>query len=299
MRIWRFVAVIFAVIATLVVMHILKPESDAIGFVAAPHIARINIEGMIVDEKEYAEKILKLSENEKVKAAIIHVNSPGGTTVDSDLLYRALRKVAETKPVVTQMHSVAASGGYIVAMASDYIIANGNTITGSIGVIMQTPNFSGLMENIGVEITEIKSSPLKGQPSPYNELSEAAETNIKEMVKDTQDWFLQLVKTRRKMGAVHFEKATNGGIFTGRQAFKIGLVDSLGGEAEALAWLNKHHKIDKDIEIIDINKPKDEPENLFKAIFSSLMGHVFGYVLKNDQEKLLSVDGLHAVWQGI
>lgn len=297
MRFWRLITFLVAVLALIVIGSVLQNKaSSSSGLLSEAHIARIHIEGMIMDEDDYIKKIDEITENEDVKAVIIRVNSPGGTTVDSDILYQSLRRLSQKKPTVTQIHNVAASGGYIVSMASDYIIANGNSITGSVGVIMQVPEASELMKKIGVSITEIKTSPLKGEPTPYAPLQGQARDNIKAMVDDSFQWFLGVVKERRNMSDQNFKQATNGGVFTGRQAVKLGLIDSIGNEKTALNWLKTKHKVDDSLEIIDIHKPVEEDEMLFPHILSSITEYFFGFSLKNKTQPLLLVDGLLTVW---
>lgn len=298
MRFWRLGTFIVLLIALLAVSAVVtnKSNNNTGALLSEPHIARINIEGMIIDEDDYIKKIDEVTENEDVKAVIIKVNSPGGTTVDSDLLYQSLRALSAKKPTVTQIHNVAASGGYIVSMASDYIIANGNSITGSIGVIMQIPEASELMKKIGISINEIKTSPLKGEPTPYAPLKGEAKANIEAMVADSYAWFLDIVKERRQIAPENFKKATNGGVFTGRQAIKLGLIDSIGNEKTALKWLKKTHKIDDTLEIIDIHKPIEEEEALFPHLFSPITEYFFGFSLKNKTQPFLLVDGLLTVW---
>ena len=298
MRFWRIAAFTIAIIAVFILSSLfhnkLSPQSGS--FLSKPHIVRINIEGMIIDEEDYIEQIQEISENDDVKGVIIKVNSPGGTTVDSDILYQSLRTLSEKKPTVTHIHNIAASGGYIVSMASDHIIANGNSITGSVGVIMQVPEASELMKKIGVSINEIKTSPLKGEPTPYSPLKGEAKKNIEAMVQDSYVWFLDIVKERRKMSAVNFKKATSGGVFTGRQAVKLGLIDSIGGHKEAFKWLTKTHEIDEDLQIVDFYKPTEEDEMLFSNVFSSLIRYFFDFPIKNKTQSFLLVDGLLSVW---
>ena len=282
MRFWRLMTFLVIIVAILIAGALLpqNTKNQNNSFLSNPHIARIHIEGMIIDETDYVKKINEITENEDIKAAIIHVNSPGGTTVDSDILYQSLRELSQKKPTVTQIHNVAASGGYIVSMASDHIIANGNSITGSIGVIMQVPEASELMKKIGISINEIKTSPLKGQPTPYAPLKGEAKKNIEAMVSDSYAWFLDLVKERRQIDEANFKKATSGGVFTGRQAVKLGLIDSIGSEKNALEWLNETHKIDKTLQIVDFYKPEEPEETLFPNVFSYITENFFRFFLK-------------------
>ena len=296
MRLWRFLAFTIALIA-IILLALAFTTKSSIKLLNNPYIARVNIEGVIMDEADYAKKISDLKDDSNVKAVIIGVNSPGGTTIDSEILYKALRNVASKKPVVTQMTSVAASGGYIVSMAGDYIFANGNTITGSIGVIMQVPEFSGLMKNLGIGINEIRTSPLKAEPTYYRPIGEKAKENMQDMIYDAQKWFLHLVSTRRIMNESHFDKATNGGVYSGRQALKLGLVDALGDEKDVMKWLSKNHKIAKDLEIIDIYKDTEEEKSFFASLFGQIIENILGIKLKNVTPNVFAVDGMISLWQ--
>ena len=128
-------------------------------------MARIRVDGMIFDDQLRDETLRQLAKSERIKGVIVHINSPGGTVAGSEALYESLRKVAALKPVVAVMSEAAASGGYITAIAADHIVARGNTLTGSIGVIAEIPNIVGLMEMLGVDVTRVKSAPLKAEPS--------------------------------------------------------------------------------------------------------------------------------------
>jgi protease-4 len=175
---------------------------------------------------------------------IVHVDSPGGTTAGSEQLHDALRRVAEKKPLVIVIDSLAASGGYIVAMAGDHIVAQGTSIVGSIGVLFQYPNVSDLMKTLGIKVEEIKSSPLKAAPSAFEPTSPEAREAIEAIVKDSYGWFRGMVASRRKLDGDALARVADGRVFTGRQAIELKLVDQLGDEKTAIAWLAKERGID-------------------------------------------------------
>jgi protease IV len=296
MRFWRLATAIILGLSLTIIGLIHADTTSETAFFPKDHIVRLHIDDMIIDETDYAKTIRELADNQHVKAVIVNVNSPGGTTVDSQLLYDALRFVGKKKPIVTQMQSVAASGGYIVSLASDYIIANGNTITGSVGVIMQVPEFSGLMKNLGIGLNEIRTTNQKGEPSMYYPMGNDAKANLTAMVSDSYAWFLDLVKTRRKMTDENFASGTKGGVFSGRQAVKLGLVDSLGDEKTALDWLKKNHKIDSKLDIIDLEKPKEQEETLFGTVFVPFIERIIGFSLKKQTDSVLNLDGMLCLW---
>ncbi|MFK7941356.1 MAG: signal peptide peptidase SppA, partial [Paracoccaceae bacterium] len=237
---WRILAIGALVIA---VIALLPRGTTSSG----PHVARIAIEGVITDEPKRERMIRALAENDDVRALVVDINSPGGTVTGSESLYEAIRHVAEAKPVVSVMGEYAASGGYITAIAGEHIVARGNTLTGSIGVVAQVPNVEGLLEMLGVEVTQIKSAPLKAEPnftsSPTPEALKAQE----DLILDMFAWFEGLVADRRALTGAALAEVTDGRAFTGRQALTRGLVDALGDEDTARDWLAEKHEISTDL----------------------------------------------------
>lgn len=201
------------------------------------HVARVNLTGIIVDDDDRNRMLGDLAEAENARALILRINSPGGTTVGSEAIFEAVRRIAETRPVVAVMGEVAASGGYIAGIAADRIIARGNTITGSIGVIMEYPDFTEVMDRFGIGLETVRSSPLKAEPSPFRETNPLARARDEAMVAESYDWFRDLVGDRRGLSGNALEAVANGGVFSGRMALESGLIDEIGGEAEAVAWL--------------------------------------------------------------
>ena len=243
---WRLAALALAALA---VLALLWTPAHLGGY--DNHIARIRIDGLITGDRQTLKLLEEISEAERVKALIVRIDSPGGTTSGSEAIYAALRDIAKTKPVVAVMDTVAASGGYITAIAADHIVARGNTITGSIGVIFQWAEVSKLLETIGVNMQEIKSGDLKAEPSPYTPVTEKARAAAMLLVEDAFNWFIGLVAERRKLPLDRVRVLSDGRVYTGRQALEVGLVDALGGEEAAVAWLAKERNISADSEIVD------------------------------------------------
>lgn len=271
-RKWKNLAFFIAVIALLLLSRsfFLNDEADLAQNVdgGGEYIASINIEGIILDDN-YRENILKkIAAQKNIKAVIVNINSPGGGIVGSEVLYEKLREISAKKPIVAVLGSLAASGGYLTAIASDYIIARNGTLTGSIGVIMQTSEVTGLAEKLGIKFISYKSSPLKGAPSPFEKSSPEVNKVINESVKDSYQFFSELVLERRK-GKLKKDIANiiDGRVFTGRQALKAGLVDEIGGEGEALAYLKKSHNINTDkLEVREVSIEKPEAKFLEKIL---------------------------------
>jgi len=239
-------------------------------FPEGEHIALVNISGIILQDR-YRESVLaKIAADDDVKAVIVRINSPGGSVVGSEILYEALRDIAEEKPVVAHMAGVAASGGYIAALGADYIVAYSNTVTGSIGVIMEYPDVSELLSDIGVEMQVLRSSGIKGGVSPFREASPEELAAQEVMIGETFDWFKNLVAERRDLAGNALDLVSTGGVFSGRSALENGLIDELGGEETALAYLESVTATLSELTVEEWEL--SEPEPWYSGTLSTLMG---------------------------
>src|SRR3954465_4624155 len=232
---WRVAAVVVA-IAAIVTVGLLATPGGRQTLNVSGSIARVTIEGLIRSDSERTEALTRL-EKSSAAAVIVHINSPGGTTSGSEQLYDALVSLKAKKPLVVVVEGLAASGGYITAIAADHIVAQQTSLVGSIGVLFQIPNFSELLKTVGVKGEEVKSSPLKAAPNGYEPTSPEARAALDSLVKDSYAWFRGLVKQRRGMDDALLEKVADGRVFTGHQALELKLVDQLGDEKTAVAWL--------------------------------------------------------------
>jgi protease IV len=253
-------------------------------------IARLNVGGVITDDPDRLRAVKRIANDPDVRALIVEIDSPGGTVVGGESLYRELRKVAERKPVVAVMSELAASGGYMVAIAADHIVAREGTITGSIGVILQTTDVTGLLQKIGISAEAIKSAPLKAVPSPLEPLTEEARAATKRLVDDMFDMFVSMVAERRKFDRARALTVADGRVFTGRQALALGLIDATGGEDEALAWLGTKG-VDARLPIRDIKIIRDD--DFWRDMVGSTMAAITG---KTYLAERLTLDGLVALW---
>jgi protease-4 len=248
---WRVLAVLVAIVAV-VGAAALVTRSGTTGVTAGrDYIARIKITGLIRNDQDRVDSLERLSKAGAVKAVIVRIDSPGGTTAGSEQLHNALRLVAAQKPLVVVVDGLAASGGYIAAMSADHIVAQGTSLVGSIGVLFQYPNVSELLKTVGVSVETIKSSPLKAAPSGYEPTSPEARAAIEGLVKDSYAWFRGMVQDRRKMDETTLDKVADGRVFTGRQAVDLKLVDQLGNEKTAVEWLAKEKGIKADTPVRD------------------------------------------------
>jgi protease-4 len=232
---WRVIAAVIAILAIGGGAFAIYGRGKA-SFATGSFIARITISGIIRGDTDRVEALERLGRS-SAKAVIVHVDSPGGTTAGAEQLYTALRGVAARKPLVVVVDGMAASGGYIAAMSSDHIIAQQTSLVGSVGVLFQFPNVSELLKTIGVKVEEIKSSPLKAAPNGFEPTSPEARAAIEGIVRDSFDWFKGMVRDRRKLDGEALDQVTDGRVFTGRQSVENKLIDELGDEKTAIAWL--------------------------------------------------------------
>lgn len=295
---WRLLALALAAIAVVVAAARFGGSTSRL----TPHIARIDIKGLITGDRETLKLIKDVGES-RATALIVEISSPGGTVTGSEQIYDELRRVAEKKPVVAVVDSLAASGGYIVALGGDRIFAGDNSLVGSIGVLFEFPNVSKLLDTIGVKVENIKSSPLKASPNGFEPTSDAARAAINALVVDSYDWFKALVKERRQMSDAELAVVADGRVFTGHMGLPLKLIDAYGGEREAVAWLEKEKGVAKGLPVREWKKPS--AANRF-GLFSlasdalSLMGWQQAAELASRAEgarESAALDGLLAIWQ--
>lgn len=266
-------------------------------------IARITIEGTITENRDQLKMLKDIADDSSVSGVLVYINSPGGTTTGGEALYEGLRTLAKKKPVVAQFGTVAASAAYIAGLASDHIVARGNTITGSVGVIVQWPEVVQLLEKIGVKVNEVKSGPLKASPSPFEPLDDASKKVAEGMVNDGFKWFVGLVETRRSVKAADVPGLLDGRIFSGREALQVKLVDQLGGEDEAVKWLKDVKNVPQSATVVD-RKPTSSSGYGFGGMSSGFAGWLFGsaaadlgnFLLRDSSISTLGLDGLLSVW---
>jgi protease-4 len=297
---WRAGAVVLAVIAAIALVS--SGNGDGAFSRLSDHVARVHVDGFISGDEKTLKLFKTIAESNRVKAVIMHIDSPGGTTVGAEALFEAVRKVAEKKPVVAVMNSVAASGGYATAVAADHVIARGNTITGSIGVIFQWPDVSQLMNSLGVKVEELKSGELKAEPSPFKPASDRVKAVAMQMIRDSFDWFVALVAERRRLPIERVRLLADGRVYTGRQALQEKLIDGVGGEDAAVNWLATVKGIPQGTQIVDWKTEDGFGSTGFG--FSALKGVLRGLGLDGLARGLdravasggVQLDGLLSVW---
>jgi protease-4 len=299
---WRVLAVAIA-IAAIGVVGTLVSRGRA-GFTTTGSIARVTIEGLIRSDQDRVEALERL-EKSRADAVIVHINSPGGTTAGSEQLYDSLMRLKAKKPLVVVVEGLAASGGYITAIAADHIIAQQTSLVGSIGVLFQFPNFSEVLKTIGVKVEEVKSSPLKAAPNGFEPTSPEARDALDALVKDSYAWFKGIVKDRRGMDDAQLEKVADGRVFTGRQAVDLKLVDQIGDEKTAVAWLVENKGVAKDLPVRDFKLTPRFGDLTFLKTAASItldalgLGGIARQIEQTGVSQAvdrLSLDGMLALW---
>lgn len=251
---WRAVAVI-AVVA--LAGSLIVTRGNFLGGRNQPHIARISISGVITDDRKRLAMIREIRDTAHVRGVIVAIESPGGTTSGGEALYEGIRDLSGHKPTVAVTGTIATSAGYMVALAADRIVARRNTITGSIGVLVQFGEVSRLLDMIGVKMEAVKSAPLKATPNPTEPTSEATREMLAGLVRDSYDWFVGLVAERRHMTPEAARSLADGRIVTGHQALALGLIDAIGGEDVGVSWLETERDIPRNLPVIDWAPPRE------------------------------------------
>jgi protease-4 len=301
---WRVFAALVVIGAVVAIGLIVTPGMRG-SLASTGSIARVKIEGLIRSDSDRVEALERL-EKSQAAAVIVHINSPGGTTAGSEQLYDSLVRLKAKKPLVVVVEGLAASGGYITAIAADHIIAQQSSLVGSIGVLFQFPNFTELMKTVGVKVEEVKSSPLKAAPNGFEPTSPEARAALDALVKDSYAWFRGLVKERRGMDDALLDKVADGRVFTGRQAVELKLIDQLGDEKSAVAWLVAEKKIKSDLPVRDFKLTPQFGDLTFLRAAASIAFNAVGLssIARQIEQAgvaqavdQLSLDGMLALWR--
>lgn len=301
---WRLLAAVIAIVA-IAGLGVLATPGGRSAVTGSGSIARVKIDGLIRSDQSRVEALERLGKS-SAAAVIVHINSPGGTTAGSEQLYDALMRLKAKKPLVVVVEGLAASGGYIAALASDHIIAQQSSLVGSIGVLFQIPNVSELLKTIGVKIEEVKSSPLKAAPNGYEPTSPEAIAALDSLVKDSYAWFRELVQTRRVMDDANLQTVADGRVFTGRQALGLKLIDQLGDETTAVAWLETEKKVEQGLPVRDYKLTPRFGDMTFLRAGAAMVFDALGLgaiAQRLEQGGLgmaadrLALDGMLALWQ--
>lgn len=301
---WRFLTFLIAIAAIGALAARYGRPLPELAQGASPYIARVKIQGIIRNDDERTEALDRLARS-AAKAVIVRIDSPGGTTAGSEQLHQSLRRVAQQKPTVVVVDGLAASGGYIAAMAGEQIIAQDTSLVGSIGVLFQYPNVHELLDKVGVKMEAIRSAPLKAAPNGFEPTSPEAREAIEAIVRDSFDWFKAMVRERRALDDAQLARVSDGRVFTGRQGLSLKLVDRLGDERTAREWLEKEKGIPATTRVSDWKlKPRfGDLSFLHLAAISTLQAiglSDFARRLESSATlqtlERLNLDGLLALW---
>jgi protease-4 len=301
---WRVVGLL-ALVAAVIAGIALAVGPERIGERSSPHIARISINGFIAEDRAELELIDRLAKNDAVRGVIVSIDSGGGATVGGESLYSALRALAQKKPTAASIKTIGASAAYMTAIATDHVVAYKSSITGSIGVLFESPEVSEAMAKLGIRMVEIKSSPLKAAPSPFSPASPEAVAVIDSLIRDTYAWFVDIVAERRKLDRPTAEKLADGRVYSGRQALAVGLVDEIGGEQQAVDWLVKTRGLSPDLKVIEWTKETRSTAFSFADAALLWLAEQAGIPpevvrasgVADVLPRRLNLDGLLSVWQ--
>lgn len=297
---WRISAFVVAALGVFILGQRLFGSDGPLNF--SREIARLSINGIITGDRDTL-KLISRIENSNAASVLVSINSPGGTTTGAERLYEAIRHLSAKKPTVAVVGTLAASGGYIAALGADQIVAQGNSLVGSIGVLVQYPNFTKLLDTIGVKVEDVKSSPLKASPNGFEPTTPEARAALASIVDDSFTWFKALVKDRREMTDAQLAAVDDGRVFTGRQGRDLHLVDRLGGEREAIAWLEQEKSVPKGLKVRDW-KPTQSLERLGIFSFAARGAEFFHldglarlFAQGDEFARSHMLDGLVSIWQ--
>jgi protease-4 len=301
---WRVFAILLTIGVVIGAGAALRGRGDVLGGGRGGSIARVSITGLIRGDQQRVEALERLGRS-AAKAVIVHINSPGGTTSGSEELHDSLKRLKEQKPTVVVVDGLAASGGYIAALAADHIVAQETSLVGSIGVLFQYPNFTDLLKTLGVRVEEIKSSPLKAAPNGFEPTSPEARAAVEAIVMDSYAWFRGLVKDRRQLDDAALDRVADGRVFTGRQGVALKLIDEIGDEKTAVAWLASAKNVDPKTPVRDYrlrDRLSDLPF-LHTAAVATLDALGLGTLARQVESsgavqaiERLNLDGLLALW---
>ncbi|QOF96234.1 signal peptide peptidase SppA [Novacetimonas hansenii] len=263
------------------------------------HLVRLRIDGVVgSDTTDTLALIRRARSNPAVKGMLLDINTPGGAVTGGETLHDAIAEFARQKPVAVSMGSLAASAGYMIAVPAQRLFAHHSTLTGSIGVIMQAPDVSGLLDKVGVRVDQLVSGPMKGQPSAVQPLSPQGREMLQGVIADLYDMFVTMVAQGRHLPREKVLELADGRPYTGSQALSLGLVDQIGGEEEAKEWLIRTLHLS---ETVDVEDMKPRP-SFHLDWMRHLLGSVMGIVAESDRLDGLfrpggDLDGAVAIWK--
>ena len=282
---WRTLAVLVLVGAIL-----LGIRDRGVPF-GGSYVAHLTVSGLITEDSKLVATVTGLAKDTQAKALLVEIDSPGGSVSGGESLHDAIAAVAEKKPVVVVMDGIATSAGYMIAVPAARIFAQQGTLTGSIGVLLPTAEASGLLKTLGISVDEIVSGPLKDQPNYTKPLTPEGRAVLQGLVMDLYDQFVGMVAAGRHMDPDRVRTLADGRAYTGRQALKLGLVDAIGGQAQARAWL-AGKGVPEDLPLQTVTTG-----GLTERMLTGSLGGLFGSVWKSVVSQGVMLDGAWSIWQ--
>ncbi len=286
---WRVLFFVALAIAVVALVGRFAFESGGIG----DRIARVTVNGTITTDSARLKMLEEMVEDPMVKAVVVSINSPGGTTAGGEELYEVLGRLRAEKPVVAVINELGASAAYMTAIATDRIFARRLSIVGSIGVLYQHVDAGKLLETIGVDFDKVQTGPLKAEPDIDDPLVGQVRASLQALVDDSYAWFVDVVAERRGIERPQVLVLADGRVVTGRQGVENRLIDAIGGEAEAIAWLESDRQIAADLPVLDYAPPSND--SLFGL--PRWFGEAAQRSLGLGGVGAMSLDGLVSLWQ--
>ena len=286
LALWRALAVLLVVAGAAFAAY---RTAGGAGLPGAAHLSRLTVEGVIGDDRKVIEALDRIRKDSSNRGVIVAIDSPGGSAGGGEALHAALNRVRQSgKPVVAVLRGTAASAGYMAAVASDRIFTREGTVTGSIGVLLQSFDASELLDRLGVRPELLTSGPLKAQPNPFQPLSPEGREAIMRVISDLHDQFVAKVVAGRGLDEAAVRAVADGRVLTGRQALERKLVDAIGGEPEARAWLAAEKGVPEGLPVRDVKT---------RSMAERFLGSVFQGVAKTLLSEWVGVDWRFPVWQ--
>jgi protease IV len=277
---WRLL--FFIILAITLIISVQK--SKQIPKKNQQYIARVSLEAEITQDSYDIFRLQLLKKSDDIKAVLLTINSPGGTAFAGEDIYNYISDIALKKPVVTVIRTMATSAAYMIALPSDRIIARNNSLTGSVGAILVSPDASELLKKIGIKFNAIKKGDLKASPLPYENMDEQTKKMLLSLVDNNHNTFLEMVTKHRKIPDATLHSISSSQIFTGKQALSLNLIDQIGGEEEAIKWLETEKKIQNlQIKDFDIKTPENKIipmlEKQFLSSLKSTINNISSYLI--------------------
>ena len=256
---------ILSVIA--IILFLLSLVEKNVHITKENYIARLSFNDVIEDDHKLYNLLDEVAEDKAIKAVILEMDTPGGVAVAGETIFNKIMAIKKQKPVVVSMRGVCTSAGYMIALAADRIFAMNGTVTGSIGVILQTAEFSKLAEKIGVTPITIKSGELKGNPSIAEPITDKSREVLQQMVDEFHLSFVKMVAENRHIDEGKVKIIADGRVYSSNKALELKLIDEIGDEENAIKWLQENKEISSDLEVRDVKIKKD-----FDQSFAEITG---------------------------